>query len=128
MSCSTPRARCVRLLLRSSAFLAAGLLYALFMTTTGLAIPCVFRLITGYLCPGCGVSSMCLHLLHLDFAGAWHSNPAIMALLPLGGAVAVDLSVRYVRCGVARPGKFSSAAMIFMIMVLVIFGFLRNIL
>lgn len=128
MARGTPGARCFRLLLTCSAILAAGLLYALFVTATGLAIPCVFRLITGYLCPGCGVSGMCLRLLRLDLAGAWRHNPAIMALLPLGGAVAVDLSVRYVRSGVARPGRFSSAAMIFMIAVLVIFGFLRNIL
>ena len=127
MTCPTPRARLRRLLLMFSAILAAGLLYALFVDATGLAIPCGFRLVTGYLCPGCGVSRMCLSLLHFDFAGAWHNNPAIMALLPLGGAVAVDLSVRYVRSGVTRPDRFSSAAMISMIVVLVAFGFLRNI-
>lgn len=125
---ATPEARCRRLLLNYAAVLAAGLLYALLVTTTGLSIPCVFRLITGYLCPGCGVTGMCLRLMRLDFAGAWRSNPAIMALLPLGGAVAVDLSVRYVRSGVARPGRSSTAAMLFMIVTLLIFGLLRNIL
>ena len=128
MTRSTAKARLLRLLLITSAILAVGLLYALFVSITGLAIPCGFRLITGYQCPGCGVSRMCLSLLHFDFTGAWQYNAAIMALLPLGAAVALDLSVRYVRSGVTRPDKFSNAAMLFMIAVLVVFGFLRNIL
>lgn len=128
MSLATPRARLIHLLWKGVAILAVGLLYALFVTTTGLSIPCVIRLVTGLRCPGCGMTGMCLHLLRLDFAGAWHSNPAVMALLPLGGAVAVDMSVRYVRSGATQFSRFSNAAMIFMLVVLLVFGILRNIL
>lgn len=107
--------------------LVLGLLYAAFVGATGLAVPCVFRLITGLQCPGCGVSRMCMALLRLDFRSAWGYNPAIMALLPLGAAVAADMSARYVREGSTKPDKFCNAAMIFMIAVLAVFGVARNI-
>ena len=103
-----------------------GLLYAAFVGATGFGIPCVFRLITGLQCPGCGVSRMCMALLRLDFRAAWRANPAVTALLPLGAAVAADMSVRYVRTGSSRPDKFCNAAMIFMLAVLLVFGVARN--
>ena len=106
--------------------LAVGILYAAFVGVTGMGIPCVFRLITGFKCPGCGVSHMCMSLLRLDFKSAWRANPAIMALLPLGAAVAADMTVRYVRNGTSRPDRFSNAAMIFMLVVLLAFGVVRN--
>ncbi len=119
------RKRLRRLLLLLAALGAGGLLYAAFVSATGLAVPCMFRLITGIECPGCGVSRMCLALLRLDFSAAWEANPAIMALLPLGAAVFADLSVRYVKDGSRRPDRFSNAAMAFMIAVLILFGVWR---
>ena len=43
----------------------AGLLYGIFVSYTGLAIPCLFRKVTGLLCPGCGVTGMCVALWFL---------------------------------------------------------------
>lgn len=123
----TPRRRLIKLCLTIAGIGAAGLLYALFVSVTGIGIPCVFRLVTGLKCPGCGVSRMCMALLHLDFKTAWHSNPAVMAMLPLGTAVALDVCVRYVRTGRVATGRASGVAVIFMIAVLVVFGVLRNI-
>ena len=45
----------------------AGLLYGIFVSYTGLAIPCLFRKVTGLLCPGCGVTGMCVALVHLNW-------------------------------------------------------------
>lgn len=103
-----------------------GLLYAAFVGATGLGIPCVFRLITGLQCPGCGVSRMCLSLLRLDFHAAWRANPAVMALLPLGAVVAADMSAKYIRTGSMRSDRFCNAAMMFMLAVLLVFGVARN--
>lgn len=121
------RGRLFRLLKTFFAIAAVGLCYAAFVSATGIAVPCVFRLVTGLQCPGCGVSRMCLALLRLDFASAWAANPAIMALLPLGAAVVGDMSVRYVRTGDRKPDKFCNAAMIFMIAALTVFAVIRNI-
>ena len=63
--------------------LALGLCYAAFATATGLLIPCPFRAVTGLLCPGCGVSHLCLALLRLDFAAAWAANPGLFCALPV---------------------------------------------
>lgn len=45
--------------------------------------PCVFHLLTGYWCPGCGITRMLHALVHLDIAGAWRMNPGVMLGLTL---------------------------------------------
>lgn len=114
------------MLLVLAALLGTGLLYAGFVSLTGWGIPCVFHLVTGLSCPGCGVSRMFMALLRLDFGAAWEANPAILALLPLGMVVLADILVRYVRTGRRVPGKFSNVAIVFMIAVLLVFGVMRN--
>ena len=59
----------------------AGLLYGIFVSYTGLAIPCLFRKVTGLLCPGCGVTGMCVALLHLNWKGAFFCHPVLFVLL-----------------------------------------------
>ena len=51
--------------------------------TSGAFFPkCIFRLLTGFECPGCG-SQRALHsLLHLDIAAAWGYNPFLIIMLP----------------------------------------------
>jgi hypothetical protein len=43
---------------------------------------CVFRLLTGLQCPGCGSTRACYHLLHLDPITAFKFNPLMMLTLP----------------------------------------------
>lgn len=45
--------------------------------------PCVFRLITGFYCPGCGLTRAMHALVHLDLLRAWRMNPGVMAGLAL---------------------------------------------
>lgn len=45
---------------------------------------CPVVLITGYPCPGCGMTRAGLRLLRLDFAGAWEMHPFIYAVAILG--------------------------------------------
>ena len=101
-----------RLLLGGAALLAAGLLYAAVNTRLGLYVPCLFRTVTGWKCPGCGVTTLCLALLRLDFPAAWAANPALLLLSPLIALLAVRIAVRYVR---------ESSA-------LILWGVLRNVL
>ncbi len=120
------RRRAYRVLLLGAGLLLIGILYALLCSRLGFGIPCPFHLVTGLQCPGCGVSRMCLAILHLDFSGAWQANPAVFALLPLGLAVAADLVQRYIRQGVICPKGWSKVALWGMIAILVIFGICRN--
>ena len=106
---------------------AVGALYALFVTLTHKGIPCVFNLLTGLKCPGCGVSKMCLRLIRFDFKGAFEANPAIFCLLPLMSVTAARLIYVYIKHGRLRD-RFSQYSVYFMIGVLLIFGVLRNVL
>ncbi len=118
--------RLLRLLRFYGLLLLVGGLYALVCTTFGFWIPCPFRALTGYLCPGCGVSHLCLSLLRLDFRGAWAANPAICVLLPFGAVLAVRLSVRYVKAGTLRATRAESACLYAACAALVVFGIVRN--
>ena len=47
-------------------FLLLGLAYFLLTQLTPLRIPCIFQKITGFACPGCGMTHLCMRLLRLD--------------------------------------------------------------
>ena len=49
---------------------------------TGFFVPCLFREITGYKCPGCGVTHLVFDLLNLKIADAFYENPLIFISLP----------------------------------------------
>lgn len=57
--------------------------YAVFVRVTGLGIPCLFHLVTGLNCPGCGGTRMFTALLRLDFSGAFRENMGLFILMPL---------------------------------------------
>lgn len=44
--------------------------------------PCVWKLLTGADCPGCGLTTAMLNLLRLDPAAAYASNPLVFLVLP----------------------------------------------
>lgn len=123
----TPVKRAQRLFIGAAALLAAGLLYAVFVGATGIAVPCIFRAITGLKCPGCGMTTLCMCLLRLDIPGAWSANPAAFLMLPLGAAVAVDMSVRYIRTGTKAADRFSTVSLGIIAAVLVVYAIIRNI-
>lgn len=118
--------RLKRVLAICGGILLAGVLYGLICSWLGVGIPCLFYKLTGFQCPGCGVSRMCLSLLRLDFAGAWRYNSAILLLLPLGIGLAIRVGVRYVKSGSRVLTKEENAVVWFMAAVLLVFGVARN--
>ena len=52
-----------------------GLYGALLLVWHWLRLPCLWRSITGVICPGCGMSRAWLALLRLDLAGAFSLHP-----------------------------------------------------
>lgn len=58
-----------------------GFLYLL-LIYFDIVIPCFFYKLTGFYCPGCGVTRMFLSLLHLDFYQAFRFNPLLFILFP----------------------------------------------
>lgn len=105
---------------------AIGLAYAFFCLKTGWALPCPFRSVTGLLCPGCGVTRVCLALLRLDVAGAWRANPVLTALLPVLAGVLLRMGYVYVQTGRTGPTRTQSVLIWSMAGVLLVFGVVRN--
>ena len=60
-----------------------GLVYALFIQLTGIGIPCLFRLVTGYRCPGCGMTHAAMALIHGQPKTAFRENPLSLTVVPL---------------------------------------------
>ena len=66
--------------------LCAGLFYGLVLIPLGVRIPCLFYRFTGLRCPGCGVTDLCLALLHGHFVPSYNwglvlASPALVWLL-----------------------------------------------
>ena len=101
---------------------AAGLL----LSQAGAGIPCVFHLITGLDCPGCGVTRMLRALAAGDLAAAWRFNPFVLLALPLLLLLFLRLTVRYVITGQRAPNRGENALVWVLIAGLVLFGILRN--
>ena len=108
------------------AIIAGLLLYAAFVAVTGLAIPCFFHLATGLECPGCGVTRMCMALLHGDIASAASYNFAILSLLPVFAYFAARMFYLYVKVGAIHFNKIELAILWIVVIYLVIFGILLN--
>lgn len=121
------RKRLARLLLTVGGVLAAGLIYAAVVRFVGCGIPCLFHTVTGWLCPGCGVSRMCMALLRLDFAAAFHYNAAIFLLMPIGGVLALRQAWLYVKTGGARLSRIETVIVVCMVVFMLVFGVWRNI-
>lgn len=123
---SEAKHRLKRLLLLAGLILGIGLAYAVFVRLSGLSIPCPFHAVTGLLCPGCGVTRMCLALLRLDFAAAWRANPVLLLLLPVLAALLLRQAVRYVKTGRSTLSRGESALVWGMAAVLLLWGIARN--
>ena len=48
----------------------------------GFNIPCIFHKLTGYYCPGCGITRCLFSILKLDFYEAFMYNQLVFILLP----------------------------------------------
>lgn len=68
---------------------AAAIVYlAVFDPTSVPAPKCVFHLLTGFDCPGCGSQRAIHALAHGQIARAWSYNPALFFAIPLAALYA----------------------------------------
>lgn len=123
----TPGQRLRRLLTGLLGMAAVGAGYTLWVNLTHLSIPCPFHAITGLQCPGCGVTRMCLALLRLDVSGAWKANAVLLVLLPFLGLLLAYRGVVYVHRGSCHTAAWENILLYTMIVVLLIWGIVRNV-
>ncbi len=106
--------------------LVTGILYGIFVMNTGIGIPCIFNLITGYECPGCGVTRMCMAIMRLDFKAAYNYNKMLFLLSPALIYVFASQIYRYVRFDKTKLTKVQSVIIYIIAALLVIWGIIRN--
>jgi len=106
---------------------AAGLVYFVFIQIAGFGIPCLFYTITGWKCPGCGVTHMCTAILQLDFRAAFAANPVIFSMAPLWFISIVKNMRMYIRDGSYKLSRVENVLLWFSIVILLAFGVVRNI-
>ena len=120
------KARLLRLLGGLGVLLALGFGYVWVIRLLGRVLYCPFYMATGLLCPGCGVSRMCLALLRGDWAGAWRANPFLVILLPILAVLLGLRAVRYVRMGERKGSVWENRAWTAVAILLVGYGVFRN--
>lgn len=120
------RQRLNALLLRGAMLAGMGAAYVAVISLIGRGLYCPFWKLTGLMCPGCGVTRMCLALLRLDLAGAWRANAALLLALPALILLAVRLMWVYVRTGRRRPSRGEERFAWGMVIYFLAWGVLRN--
>lgn len=100
------------------------ILYLLISNHFHFYIPCPVKALTGFYCPGCGITRMLLSLLKLDFYSAFRYNPLLFISLPIGLYLYIDYLIKKENSLYKKiPEKF----WYIVIVIFIIYGILRNI-
>ncbi|MCI5774732.1 MAG: DUF2752 domain-containing protein [Erysipelotrichaceae bacterium] len=78
--------------------LGAGI-YLIWLNKTGMGIPCLFRTLWGFYCPGCGMTHAIVALSQADLALAFSYHWAFVLSIPALLYLYVIANVRYIRQG-----------------------------
>ena len=106
--------------------LLAGVLYAIWCNLTGLGIPCVFRLISGLKCPGCGMTHAAVALAHLDIEGAFYYNKLSVTVVPLLIIILLIQEYRYIKTASRKISLPETLLLSVMLFVTIAYAVARN--
>lgn len=106
--------------------LCIGGIYSIFLQYTGIGLICPVNFLTGFKCPGCGVSHMCIALMQLDIAAAFMANPALLLLSPALAVVLLQYFMHYIKTGRWQMRPVQNFILWFCIAVLILYGIGRN--
>ena len=101
------------------------IIYFILSELLDVGIPCLFYEITGYYCPGCGITRVLFSLLKLDFYQAFRYNPLIFILIIITGIywLVKFILKKFINISIAIPNYVYYILLI----IVIIFGILRNI-
>jgi hypothetical protein len=119
--------RLKKLMVRDAVVLVIGVLYAVFIKITGIMIPCVFRKVTGYRCPGCGITGSIMAVLEGHIKTAFGYNPFLWVIGPVILYLLIKGDVRYVKDNTYELNKADTIVTYICLVFAVVFWFVRNI-
>ena len=95
---------------------------------TGFGIPCLFNEITGWQCPGCGITRCLFSLVQFKFKDAFNYNPLVFIYLPFIIAYFIYTDYLYIydkkdKILIKIPKVFTYI----LVVITILFGILRNI-
>jgi len=93
---------------------------------TGIFPSCLFRLLTGYTCPGCGSTRAMHQLLHGHVVAAFELNPFFLLAIPFLLYALIRYSVVVMRGGVPRQNTLPAPYIYALFVVVVSFWIFRN--
>jgi uncharacterized protein DUF2752 len=104
----------------------AAYLYAFEPGKTGLFPVCIFRLLTGLQCPGCGSTRAAHQILHGHFVAAFMLNPLFLLAIPFLLFALLRYSVIVMRGGVPRQNVLPAPYIYGLFFVVLSFWIFRN--
>jgi hypothetical protein len=119
--------RAKRLLREIGWILVMGTAYAIWFSFTGIGIPCPIRAVTGYRCPGCGITHCAVNLLHGRVREAFEANQFVFILAPFGLIYGIWRAVRYIRDGREEISIPETIVFAILFILAIAFAFYRNI-
>ena len=102
------------------------LAYLIWILLTDIKFPCMIYQLTGYQCPGCGITRMCLSLVEFDFKSAFYYNPFLFITAPLNLFCILYLEINYILKGKYRFGIIKYFLYL-EVVGFILFGILRNV-
>lgn len=120
--------RMKKLLKKYGIILVVGLAYLVFTLITSWRIPCVFYVLSGRYCPGCGVTRMCIAMARLDLKAAMGHNLLVFCMLPFLLTLLVSKSVAYVKNGSEGMGRGKIETVFYLVAfaLCIVFTIMRN--
>lgn len=118
----------IALILCAGAVSCAGMVYLYFHNPHDYPLPCIFYVLTGLYCPGCGSGRASYSILHGQFLDAFCYNPLMTVLLPLIGLYVAVRPLDWVITGGNHVDRKISVKFLIGVLVAVfVYGALRNI-
>ena len=119
--------RLIKVIIRDVILLIILIGYYFFNKYTGIYIPCIIREITGYKCPGCGITHLVFYLLQLDFHKAFISNPLVFIYMPFILVYFIYLDYLYIYDKKDKILKrIPNIIWIILIIITLLYGVIRN--
>ena len=103
------------------------ILYLILGNAIHFYIPCPIHELTGLYCPGCGITRMLISIVKLDFASAFRYNQLLFIMLPFFLFLLINYIYSLIKKKEPIYKKINKKVWYFLIIVLLIYGVLRNI-